>query len=365
MIVKGYWHSQGSAKRILAKLSSTDMGRYSIEVEDASTYRGELSHLVVSERLGNVERKITLENGSLFVSHDNDALDLMFKNQQKANAFIHYLETHLGWIAVALVVTIFTTFSFFKWGVPWTSQKIAHALPHETNKLIASSTMDFLDDYMFDKSEISPARQDEIRKHFQSKLAPMSMVDDSDINYTLSFRSWKMGKKSIPNALALPSGDIILTDKFIELSSTQDEIDSVILHEMGHVVHRHGLEMLIEGTFVTVAVMMISGGDVGTLGDMGIGLGSLLVSSNYSRGHESEADLYAFNKMLLGKIDPVSFSMIMNRMTGYMNEDNSSKGESNNSKILDYFSSHPTTKERVELANRYSQCFKQGLTVCK
>ena len=55
-----------------------------------------------------------------------------------------------------------------------------------------------------------------------------------------------MGEVEIPNALAFPSGDIVLTDKFVQLSKNQDEIDSVLLHEMGHVVHRHGLEMLIE-----------------------------------------------------------------------------------------------------------------------
>ena len=43
------------------------------------------------------------------------------------------------------------------------------------------------------------------------------------------------------------------------------------------------------------------------MGDMGIGLGSALVSSAYSRGHESEADKYAFDKMLKSGIDPKSF----------------------------------------------------------
>jgi Zn-dependent protease with chaperone function len=122
--------------------------------------------------------------------------------------------------------------------------------------------------------------------------------------------------------------------------------------------------MLIEGTFVTVAVMMMTGDGSG-MGDMGIGLGSALVSSAYSRGHESEADLYAFEKMLKAHIDPKSFSNIMNRMTSYMTEDDNKTKESDEEDVLDYFSSHPSTQKRVDLANRYSECFKQGLTVCK
>ena len=364
-MVKGYWHPQGSASQFDAELSLNDLGRYRIKVEDGEIYRGDFSKLKVSERLGSVARKITLENGSVFVTDNNDAIDKIFKQYQKVNGFIHYLETHLGWIAVALVITLVTVFSFFKWGVPWTSQKIAHALPYETNRLISSGTMDFLDEYMFEETNLTKETQDRISKHFYEKIAPLSVDDENKIVYHLHFRSWSMNGRKIPNALALPSGDIIMTDKFVELSKSQDEIDSVLLHEMGHVVHRHGLEMMIEGTFVTVAVMMISGDGSG-VGDMGIGLGSALVSSSYSRGHESEADLYAFKKMLLAKIDPKSFSDIMNKMTEYMSkENNQTKISQNDSEILDYFSSHPTTKKRIELANQYSECFKQGLSICE
>ena len=365
-MIKGYWHPKGSAVRLSATLLIDDLGHYSITVEDKEiTLNGDISTLHISERLGNVERKITLEDGSLFTSHDNSALDEIFKHRRKVNSFVHYLETHLSWILVAFIVTLFTAFSFFKWGIPWTSEKLAHALPHETNQLIASGSMKFLDKYMFDESNISQKRQDEIRQHFNRKIAPLSEHDDNRIEYKVHFRSWEMGGSKIPNALALPSGDIIMTDKFIELSKSQDEIDSVLLHEMGHVVHRHGLEMLIEGTFITVAVMMISGDSSG-LGDMGVGLGSALVSSSYSRGHESEADLYAFEKMLVAKIDPASFSHIMNRMTLYMDEENNrTNNVHENEKFLDYFSSHPSTQDRIELANRYSECFKAGLTICK
>ena len=363
-MIQGHFYIEGSAARVSAVFSTNGMGRYAIELENGTVHRGELSHLNVSERLGNVERKVRLEDGSVFATLNNDAIDRLFKGKHKINGFVHYLETHLQWIAVALVITIVTGFSFFKWGVPWASEKIAHALPYETNALIGSGTMDFLDEYIFDESNLSKTQQEKIRLHFKEKLAGLSVSDEDKIEYKLHFRSWSMGEQEIPNALALPSGNIILTDKFVELAENQDEIDSVILHEMGHVVHRHSLEMLIEGTFVTVAVMMMTGDGSG-IGDMGIGLGSALVSSAYSRGHESEADLYAFKKMLKAGIDPKSFSNIMNRMTSYMTEDDNKTKERDEEDVLDYFSSHPSTQKRVDLANRYSECFKQGLTVCK
>ena len=379
-MIQGKWHAEGSAASIDARLLSEDDTQYIIELKDGRKFEGALSSLHVGNRLGNVERKIILEDGSVFATKENDKVDVHFKQWLKTNSFIHTLESHMGWVLVALVVTVLTTFAFFKWGVPWTSQRIAHALPHKTNQLIAANTLDFLDKYMFKKSKLSSEKMEEIRAHFKTNIAPLSM-EDKAIKYTLHFRNWSDGNLSIPNALALPSGDIVLTDKFVELCKTQNEMDSVLLHEMGHVVHRHSLEMVIEATFVSVAVMLMVG-DSNGVADMGVGLASLLVSSSYSRGHESEADMYAFEHMLSANIDPMAFSSIMNRMTQYMEEQTSpkhkktqestaSKSKSKEPKakesnsILDYLSSHPSTKDRVEIARQYSECFKKGMSSCE
>ena len=370
-MINGKWHANGSAAQSDAVLRSSDGISFHIDVSSGADYTGVLDTLKISDRLGNIERKITLEDGSTFATSDNDAVDKLF-GHSSANGIIHHLESNMGWVVTALLVTVLTTFAFFKWGLPWGSEKIAHALPHETNQLIASNTLKFLDKYMFSKSQLEPEKITQIREHFKTKIAPLSAGEDSEIEYKLHFRSWDTGDDGIPNAFALPSGDIILTDKFVELSKTQDEIDSVLLHEMGHVVRRHSLERLIEGTFVTVVVMMVTGDSSGAA-DMGLGLGSLMLSSNYARDHESEADLYAFEHMLIAKIDPVAFSTIMNRMTEYMEElgtDSDSKPKDKKSAkedkktILDYLSSHPPTKQRVNIAKQYSECFKKGMTTC-
>lgn len=363
-MIEGKWYAQGSAASLDATLATTSDTTYEIKIENGALYEGKLSALHVGNRLGNTERKITLEDGSIFATKENDFIDHTFKKQLLSNGFIHTLESKMRWVFVALVITVFTAFGFFKWGVPWSSTKIAHLLPHETNELIATHTLEFLDKYIFEKSKISQAKMEEIRQHFTSKLVPLS--EDKEISYRLHFRLWRDGNVSIPNALALPSGDIILTDKFVELSQHQDEIDAVLLHEMGHVIHRHTLETVIESTFITVATMMIVG-DSNGLADMGVGLGSLLVSSSYSRGHESEADRYAFEQMLHARIDPMAFSDIMNRMMSYMERSstNDTKRKESDEDVLDYLSSHPTTKERVKIAQQYSQCFKKGLTTCE
>ncbi|NOR55158.1 MAG: M48 family metalloprotease [Sulfurovum sp.] len=367
-MILGHWYEAGSAASQPATLSFAEDGVYKLELYNTLSYVGYTSTLKISPRLGNVERKITFTDLSLFTTDDNDAIDQYFSKHHKAYSLLHTLESHMGLVLIALLVTVLSTGAFFKWGVPWSSKKIAHALPEKTNQLIAENSMDFLDKYLFEDSNLSVKKKEQIQTYFYTNVAPLG-TENKEIKYKLHFRDWSDGSVSIPNALALPSGDIILTDKFVELCKTQDEMDAVLLHEMGHVVHRHTLEMVIEGTFVSVAVMLIVG-DSNGIADMGIGLGSVLMSSAYSRGHESEADSYAFKHMLAAHIDPASFSHIMTRMTEYMEgakiaskdkEDGRKKEEKD---ILDYLSSHPNTKERIEIANQYSACFKRGLEVC-
>jgi len=364
-MINGKWYAKGSSAQSDASLDITG-DSFTLTVKERIKYTALLHTLNVSSRLGNVTRKIILEDGSVFSTQDNDAVDLAFKKQPQGKKIIHTLESKMSWVLVALIITLISGFSFFKWGIPWTSKKIAHALPHASNQLIASNTLDFFDKYIFDKSQISAEQMQKIRMHFHSQVAPLGASHD-EIKYTLHFRLWKDANLSIPNAFALPSGDIILTDRFVQLCETQEEMDAVLLHEMGHIVHRHTLETVIESTFITVTVMMIAG-DSNGLADMGVGLGSLLVSSSYSRGHEAEADRYAFEQMLLAKMDPIAFSNIMNRMSSYIQVPSVSKREQEKESqgdVLDYISSHPSTKQRVEIARQYSECFHKGLNSCE
>lgn len=357
MKIEGKWYDHRSAARLNATMF-IEGGSFNMEIENDIAHSGNLHTLSVSSRLGNVERKITLVNGSVFATFDNDAIDRAFKKQVKANRFIHVLESKMRWVLGALIVTLLCTFGFFKWGLPFLSKEIAYALPPKTSKLISEHTLDFLDKYLFKKSEISEEKMQAVRAYFNAKLLPLS--DESDISYKLHFRLFKDANLSIPNAMALPSGDIILTDKFVQLCENQVEMDSVILHEMGHIVHRHSLQTLIESTFISVAVITIIGDNNG-LADMGVGLGSMLMSSKYSREHESEADTYAYEHMLIAKMDPIAFSNIMNRMEKYMNNSSNAKEDSTS---LEFISSHPETKERVEIARQYSKCFNKGLSSC-
>lgn len=372
MIIQGKWYNSGSAAQYEAQCKiENNRCQLTVANEDIISYP--LEDIQVSDRLGNTERKLTFKDGSVFATYDNDQIDAFFKHHNPISAFIHTIENRMSWVISAVIVTVIAVLAFFKWGVPWAGHTIAHALPHQTNELISKETFYFLDKYIFEKSELTPERQIQLSEHFSSLLTRLN-EDNKDIQYKLHFRAWNYDDLSIPNALALPSGDIVLTDKFVELSQNQDEIDSVLLHEIGHVIHRHSLEMLVESTLMTASILLVTG-DMNWFVDAGIGLGTLLISSQYSQNSETEADIYSFEKMLILNIDPMSFSSIITRISQFsedmeIQKKEADKKETDNKKtgtgnqMIDYFSSHPSTQQRVELAQKYSECFKKRLKVC-
>ncbi|WP_294962162.1 M48 family metallopeptidase [Sulfurimonas sp.] len=354
MHITGKYLEEGCSKQLSATLKVED-NYFTIEIENEKRHSGEKKQLKIETRLGNVERKIILEDNSIFTTKDNDAVDNIFDKK-----LIYKFESKLIWVLVAIVVSMFFAFGFFKWGVPFLSKEIAYALPAKTTKLISTSALEILDKHIFEKSKLSQKIMQDIRTHFHVKIVPL-VKTESNAEYKLHFRLYKEANISMPNAMALPSGDIILTDKFVQLCINQAEIDSVLLHEMGHVLHRHSLQMLIRSTFISVAVMTILA-DSNGLADMGVGLGSLLVNSSYSRDNEAEADKYSFEHMLIAGIDPIYFSNIINRMNEYVKKSTNLLIEGDS---LKYLSSHPKTQERIDIAKEYSKCFESGLVECK
>lgn len=383
MYLKGKLFKAGSSINSPASIDWQDH-YFTLTSSDGYKTTGTFDDLTISDRIGSIDTRITLPNGDVFITSDHQQVDQLVKHHKKTSQLIHYMESNLSWVVLALVIVILSPIFFFKWGLPWTAEKIAMAIPHEASEYIGQQALSFLDNQFFEESQLDTERIEAIREHFLDTIVLLD-PDYQEVNYQLHFRYWEHDGQSIPNAFALPSGDIILTDKFVELSENQQEIDSVLLHEMGHVVERHSLQSVVRATMVTAAILAIFG-DTSGLGDMGLGLGSLIMSASYSRDHEAEADEYAFQKMIENQIDPRSFSAILTRMTRYMeseknltelketNEpgtdlpDNSEASEQdyleNIGRILDYISSHPSTDDRVEQANRYAECYQLDLTNC-
>jgi len=66
-MIQGVWFSQGRAQKYDATLQVRAQS-YVISVEGGELLQGDLNQLTISDRIGNVERKLTLSDGSVFIN---------------------------------------------------------------------------------------------------------------------------------------------------------------------------------------------------------------------------------------------------------------------------------------------------------
>jgi len=357
--ISGYWFPPGSATRIPAQLE-LDKQHFTLHRDGQKPLTGGSQQLSVSDRVGNIARTLTLPDRSVFETRDNEAVDTWLqhsRHRDSTSQFWHRLESRWRWVLTALLVTVLLGFATIHRGMPWASERIARALPPEISAAISEQTLEAMDSMMLEPTRLTQARQDELTRHFEQKLLPLQQ---EPFRYRLHFRHYP----EVPNAFALPSGDIVVTDALVRLARTPEELDAVLLHEIGHVVNRHGLRQVLQTSFMTVALIMVTG-DVTILQDWGLALPVFLLQSHYSRQFETEADRFAFERMMAAGIDPGNFAAILGRMTRtelptHGQEPNPGTRRQQREKSLEYLRSHPATDGRMEMALEYSRRFRAG-----
>ncbi len=291
----------------------------------------------VAARLGRAPRSIQLPGDRYCETEDNDAVDaaLAQLGRERGAAWLHRLETSWRAVVVGLVVVSATTWVAVRYGLPAAAESIARKLPIEVNEQISRDALATLDNMMFEPSDFSPARRAELRKQFEDFLKK----NGDTYPYRLEFRSAKgLGA----NALAFPSGDIVLTDELIELADDDRQIIAVLAHECGHIQGRHGLRTVLQNSAVVVLFALITG-DVSSITALGGALPTLLLESKFSRTFEEEADAYATAALRRAGMSSDHLADMLTRLEASRPERERGKAK----KLLDYISSHPPTPERI------------------
>ena len=359
-MITGYWYPKGSSARELAELILTERS-FELRINNTRHLSGAVGDITVSDRVGNIPRKITLADGSLFQTQENDWVDQWLKQNKQArrssaSGLFHRLESSIPLIVFSLFFVVISTGAFITWGLPWASEKIAYALPEGVGEKVGKHTLATLEDIMLAPSELDDATQNEIRARFETTLAPL--FNDKQ-GYELHFRQMQ-DMPDVANAFALPSGDIVLMDALVETLNSE-QVDSVILHEIGHVYHRHGMRRLVHSSSLTVIAASLFGGDFTVSDELLVGFPVFLMHQHYSREAESEADQFAFKHMQTLGIDPIRFAEALAIITDthVTDEEHTAEIEEKaDSHFSDYLSSHPATEARIEEAKRISDALK-------
>lgn len=309
-----------------------------------------LKQIKLSSRIGNIPRKLTFPTGEVFETTDHDTLECWLDKHQIEHSLLHKLESSTRYALGAFVFMLVFIAGTYFYGIPWFSKLAADKLPVETSEYIGRGTMETMDDRFFAKSKLGEERQRVLTEQFMQLLANRN--NKNEIQYKLLFRH---GGFIGANAFALPDGTVVVTDELVKLATNDEEILSILLHEMGHVEHRHSLRRVISHSGLAIMTVLITG-DVSSAGELILALPNILMDSSYSRDHEWEADGYALSAMQQNNIPASRFADIMERLEPYNVEsekdlDDEERPKTNKAELddgwLSYMSSHPASKDRI------------------
>lgn len=355
-VVSGYRYEAGTSQRSEATLTLR-AGMLEMTDEDGRVQMARSSELEISDRIANIKRKILWPNGELFETDDNDAIDrLLAQNSGNplGSVTVHRMERSWGWVAIAGLVTVAVTVAFFVWGLPAMSYKIAHALPVKTHEVVSSGAMKTMDQFFFQPTALSVQEQEKLSQRF------INVSSDIDLEgFTLKLHFRRMN--GIANALALPSGDIVVTDALVDMVEAPEELDAVLLHEIGHVLERHGMQHVVHASTMTV-IASLAIGDVTGVNELITGFPIFLMQSNYSRKSEAGADEFAFEYMMRSGIDPAHFAAIITKLgaQGRLRKEEENPDIDGEKELSDYLASHPSIESRAERAMEVSKEYNEA-----
>ena len=146
------------------------------------------------------------------------------------------------------------------------------------------------------------------------------------------------------NAFALPGNKIGVHTGLVDLVDNQDQLASVIGHEVGHVLAKHSNERLSQklGTQLGLSLITAVAAPKTPLGQSAIGL--LGIGAQYgllmpfSRLHESEADNIGMELMAKAGFDPAESITLWQKMA-----------QANlGSQPVEFLSTHPSHETRID-----------------
>jgi len=296
--------------------------------------RFHIDDLTISDRIGNIPRALELPGGGRCAVSDNEALDSFLEQlgySGNSTSWIHALESRWRYVALAIVITTVFSWSMFVWGIPALADHAARALPTSVDRALGQGTLKILDRGLLAESGLDAT----VRQRLLQRFDTMTRNLEDGNHYRLEFRA---GKKIGANALALPSGIIVVTDELVELADYDDEVIAILAHEIGHLVHRHSVRLVMQDSAVALLVTTITG-DAFSTSSLAAALPIVLLHAGYSQEFETEADDYARDYLVDNNIPTGAFADILERISA----------DGDTSAVEKYLSTHPGTRERIEM----------------
>ena len=290
--IAGIFQHAGQARAEQALARVADSGGVSLLTPEEE-------HLLLHASLGDYDYgpvvpglpvELLFRDGSRFIP-----LDVSFRWPGLASSrrIPEWLETR--WLALVLAALLIPA---FVWAmntlvIPVATKAGVALLPDSVGQTMGQQTLEILDRLYLQPSALDESQQQALQQQWQQAIAGLTLRHPS---YQLQFRSGKLGA----NAFALPDGTVILTDELVQqMQHDPQQLLAVMLHEIGHVEHRHGVQLVARTTAMTMLFALLFG-DIEGAGELVLGAGSSLLQNSFSRDMEREADAFALQQLHSG-----------------------------------------------------------------
>jgi predicted Zn-dependent protease len=148
------------------------------------------------------------------------------------------------------------------------------------------------------------------------------------------------------NALAAPGGHIVIFHGLLAQAGSPEELAGVLAHEIEHVVQQHGVTGILRQLPLQLAVSAIVGTDGfgASISQMALMVGGL----SYRRADEAEADLEGLRMLAAARVSADGMLDFFRR---------SEASAADDSRFLNYISTHPNNAQRIALLESEAQAF--------
>ena len=228
----------------------------------------------------------------------------------------------IGW-SIAAVVSIVGVIWF---GVPLAADRLTPLVPQAFERRLGAVAASQIKTIFGGESCNEAAGQQAFDK-LVGKLREAAGMDTSVVSAVLA--------TTVPNAIALPGGQMLLFGGLLDKAESPDEIGGVLAHELGHLKHRDNLRNMIHDGSTSFLIGLLFGDVTGS--STIIFVTRTLTNSSYSRDVERNADSFAIDLMQrLGR--PVKpMGELLFRVTG-------KQGDT----AVSILASHPLTEDRLK-----------------
>ena len=282
-----------------------------------------LNDLTISEKVSYAPRRLVFADGAFLEVLQHQALNDLLTANGYQDSFVVKLQRNWTYALSSVAFMVAVVILSYTYVLPVAAQVIANRMPPQFEKMIGSNALDFLDGHLFEPSQLNATEQQKITALFKG------LKNNKQDDIELLFRKSKIG----PNAFALPSRQIIVTDEIVHLLNNDQQLMGVLGHELGHLEHRHFTRRLIQTSLVGAGSMAL----FGDISSVVAGIPTLLLDLKYSRDIETNADDYAIQLFKKHNIALENFAQTFEAL-GKISKGNNPPP---------YLSSHPVTEERI------------------